>query len=1414
MPLEAAQISFGDTTASTGWADLGLITFNAAPQTVTFTDTISSSAGNIVFALTINSDGNLKSDNSDLKVSGGAGDNRIDSNDWADTGDDEYISFTLDVYGGGVADLTALSLDSLTLTFADTDDSIEFADADSNANTLSNPGDGPHSYSDGINTPMDGLTPLSLQNVGTLGDGSWELKLTARAHGDAQNQLTTLFRIDNLTLNYTVDDNFTPLTLPTAGLALHLDAGTITDTPDGTALANGWADLSGNGFDATTGTMPTYLADGGGGYPAVSFNGIDQYLESPLPTDSTATVFTVYRNMRTPLLAGYSDTLLSTSDATTRIHLASTRKTEHMPLIQFGWEEELLFNTDYRNQLGEVDEIIDWSGNDSVGQTDNQNGSLAGAPAGSSLSSYRYGVTLNSQAITVAGAATPLTLRSGTQLGVDAVGGSASFRESDACSWSFDFDRDVEVQNILFSGVNATADAVEITIQGGDTYNLVRDDMADTSVWSASTALMLYTFPAPVSLPAGNDITITATGSSNPSSNQFSIGAILVKLYPEAPDYPGFVAEEVPGGSVVTSVNGKRKDDAGTDTLPNRYYIGSATYTNLPAATSLTIGARNSNDGEYGQNDIREVLVYDYDLSDAEHNQVVRYLGEKYGIDVDWRSLDSEVAEYNHILGTQQIGIHYSFGESGARVLDAARMAYRHGSRTFKLAVSRNYGSQNGVNQDPDITSLKEVVQKQPDIKEVFDMPFKDVLFWAITFANPKFGDGVMGNGEWWNGADDIQRGGTGNEDKEYDEIYELTEYLLQTYSGTGKRFYIGNWEGDWMLNGSNTWPDPNTIPSERITAMADWATIRQQAVNDAKAATPHNDVEVWYYLEMNRADWVLSGEPCIVNSVMPILSSNGVIIDYISFSSYTLKFVDESTSHQAMDLIHDSLLPHPSITEPRLIIGEYGYQLNALTFEQQTDLNREKAQQYLNWANGPPKFILIWQMFHYEENDQGTPIKFLNHIDVDGSVRPNYYLHENYLREMRQWVDRYYSNHGTLPSRAAYAAHASSVLGRTALTSYEPDLSNPLPYSVLIDGYTSNKLHKLTADTNFTSDFLATIFSPYGQILQSETIDWSVTPDSQGVTIDNAGTLTVDSTTAVADSYTVTASVDGLPAVTSSLLQDLSATPTLYDPLDDLTMTYSYDANITISTGNAELNFEGDVSRAARSGSSAGSDSIIWELSHLNDFLLRLYHFGGIADRYTVEVSPDATNWETVPCSSSTPFVTNGDWKRSWIYPAYPLPAGSRYIRVTLMHPTQPWNPQLSEVYLYGGFESWVSSNYPSYDDQVNASISGAEADPNATGISNFMRYVLDLDSGTTQLPPLMTVDSSQGFNAAYDPSKSDVEWKIEGSLDLLSWPYTLFDSTVDTATPAQGYIPVDASSMPANDTQYYRLNITLPAQ
>ena len=181
------------------------------------------------------------------------------------------------------------------------------------------------------------------------------------------------------------------------------------------------------------------------------------------------------------------------------------------------------------------------------------------------------------------------------------------------------------------------------------------------------------------------------------------------------------------------------------------------------------------------------------------------------------RTPDHPVETYPHPLGAQQFGTQYSFGTSGNRVLDYARASYRQGNRVIKFRLSNKYANTDGFTQVAGVDTLVELVRDQPEVKAVLDMPLTDYLFWVSTFAVPSSQNHIDSEGLI-----------PAKEQEIYDEVYDLAVYLLQTYSGSGKSFYLGNWEGDWMLSGSGTYtPDGTPIPANRIQAMIDWANIR-----------------------------------------------------------------------------------------------------------------------------------------------------------------------------------------------------------------------------------------------------------------------------------------------------------------------------------------------------------------------------------------------------------------------------------------------------------------------------------------------------------------------------------------------------------------------------------------------------------
>lgn len=533
--------------------------------------------------------------------------------------------------------------------------------------------------------------------------------------------------------------------------------------------------------------------------------------------------------------------------------------------------------------------------------------------------------------------------------------------------------------------------------------------------------------------PVGKRDTLvsTFTGSSgiHLSSSRYVASA-------PAPDYPSFNERDAATTTVDTWANGWHRDEVTGDILKDRFYVGSAVYTGVSPKTNLWIGARDNTGAGAGQNDIREVIVYNRALSASERRDVQRYLGLKYDIELIWRPLGHPVEEFPHILGSQQFGTQYSFGELGIRGVDYANATYRQGSRVIKMRLSGKYANTDGfTDYGAAINTLTELVRDQPEIKAILDGPGTDYLFWVSSFAYPS----------WQNQLD-----ATGLKPSVqtaiYNEVRALAEYLLTTYSGTGKSFYLGNWEGDWMLAGQGD-TDPSDTPPERIQGMIDWATVRQQAIDDAKATVSYSDVNLWFYLEMNKADWMRDGEICVANTIIPALSK----LDFISISAYSLHTDNGSLApisriNSDLDMVQALIdaKPDPSIPGSRIIIGEYGYQYSSGNFANFTEFAQahlDTARALMNWPGGTLRFIHQWQFFNEEKTDGGVP-KEMCQISNTNAIRPLYYLNENFTRSMRRYVDDVYFRTGSLPTVAEYEAQAVQVLDDLSLEEYIPVLS------------------------------------------------------------------------------------------------------------------------------------------------------------------------------------------------------------------------------------------------------------------------------------------------------------------------------------------------------------------------------------
>lgn len=353
---------------------------------------------------------------------------------------------------------------------------------------------------------------------------------------------------------------------------------------------------------------------------------------------------------------------------------------------------------------------------------------------------------------------------------------------------------------------------------------------------------------------------------------------------------------------------------------------------------------------------------------------------------------DPEILSYNYSLGTQSIGPAYNF-TSEDRLIETAKAILDMGSNILKITLSVTSYNITGRSYN----SLTSLVRDDPSFSEVLNMPFIYYFFWARSNSN------------WADGYSDSER----MEDSV--QIGDLAVYLLTKYNNSGKRFYIGHWEGDWYLLPNY---DVTYIPTDqRINGMIQWLRTRQNAVDEAKKITNHTNVEVFTYCEVNRVVDAMNGLRRVVNYVLPFTN-----VDYVSYSSYDSQNYDENRFKDVLNYIEGNLPPKPEIPGKRVFIGEMGKCAQDFGFNkaQHETVNRENIRKAISW--GAP-FVLYWEMYNNEIKD-GVHRGFWL-IDNTNSKWPLYDTYFHFYNDAKQWVLNYKKTYGKLPTHEEYLTWA-----------------------------------------------------------------------------------------------------------------------------------------------------------------------------------------------------------------------------------------------------------------------------------------------------------------------------------------------------------------------------------------------------
>ena len=337
-------------------------------------------------------------------------------------------------------------------------------------------------------------------------------------------------------------------------------------------------------------------------------------------------------------------------------------------------------------------------------------------------------------------------------------------------------------------------------------------------------------------------------------------------------------------------------------------------------------------------------------------------------------ALRRQIAQYNYIIGTNAIAPGYQFTDADP-LMEVADQILAWGSNMVKF----NAGSDAGL------------------VDRVLEGRDFDYIFMWFR-SNAAFRDGY---------SESEARA-------DYDAVYSFTQKLLRTYNGTGKQFYLGHWEGDWYYLGGYD-KSQEKVPDTVNEGMIAWLNTRQKAVDDAKRDTPHDDVSVWNYLELNRpTDALNKGFDRVVNRVLPFTN-----VDYVSYSAYDAKDGTARTVRKVIDYIYENLPEKSGVPGPRVFVGEVAEPASQFGFSDRRhcSANLRILAKYLRCD---VRFCLYWEMYCNETLPDGRASGFWL-VDADGNKTLLYRKLQTVLLDGKEYVAKFAEKTGRVPTEREY---------------------------------------------------------------------------------------------------------------------------------------------------------------------------------------------------------------------------------------------------------------------------------------------------------------------------------------------------------------------------------------------------------
>lgn len=253
--------------------------------------------------------------------------------------------------------------------------------------------------------------------------------------------------------------------------------------------------------------------------------------------------------------------------------------------------------------------------------------------------------------------------------------------------------------------------------------------------------------------------------------------------------------------------------------------------------------------------------------------------------------------DVSQILGATHMNPLYNFTD--APVLEEGSDVLRHmGSQAIKLWYGPDYATNFPQNHSwPTVNNLTELAQTEY-FQTMFGDPDFRVYSLELATFNARYG---------WQYGDFT----ASESNLVFNEVYDLSAHLLDTYNNSGKMFILQNWEGDNAL-GENA-------SAQKVQAMIDWLNCRQDAINAAVADSTASNVWVYGAAECNKVgqpDW--DGPRCITD-VFPYLH-----MDLYSYSDWYTRY-NEDQLLEDLNNIRRYAPDSPSFGHDNVMLGEFG---------------------------------------------------------------------------------------------------------------------------------------------------------------------------------------------------------------------------------------------------------------------------------------------------------------------------------------------------------------------------------------------------------------------------------------------------------------------------------------------------------